>query len=238
MLRAGGPDGEGFTSALNRTVRHAAGAAARPAAGAGAEAALTSGRFDVLDSLEGEAAEAAGEEAGPEEEEETSFKPEEEEKEEKEEAGAPVSWLLDMSIMERSAEEVIGEVLEAAARGPRRDPPLPPVAWSGLEGDGAALDMGPSFSMLPADALHAVLSRLPARDVAALGATCRGLQAACSVGTLGTLWRDRLRRAYPHSPLHADTPEGWHIAFLLEVGAGLWVCNCVVSPSGRPRRLR
>ena len=54
--------------------------------------------------------------------------------------------------------------------------------------------------------------------MAALGACCKALRAACSDGEV---WRELLRRRFPASVLHAASLPDWRIAYTMEA-------NCVL----------
>ncbi|KAL4434269.1 hypothetical protein ABPG75_000710 [Micractinium tetrahymenae] len=85
---------------------------------------------------------------------------------------------------------------------------------------------GPLFNMLPPDALAQVLMRMEARDVAALGATCRALRAACSDGEV---WRCLLRRAFPASPLVCADLADYQLAYQVEANGVVPELSCFYS---------
>ncbi len=67
--------------------------------------------------------------------------------------------------------------------------------------------------------------------MAALGATCRALRAACADGEV---WRALLRRRFPASVLHASSLADWRIAYAMEANCvlpGAWAALLVfLSP--------
>lgn len=80
--------------------------------------------------------------------------------------------------------------------------------------------------MLPPDSLAHVLTRMEARDVATLGATCRALRAACSDGEA---WRALLRRAFPASPLVCADLADYQLAYQLEANGVVPELACSYS---------
>ncbi|EFN51646.1 hypothetical protein CHLNCDRAFT_54899 [Chlorella variabilis] len=189
--------------------------------------------FDLLSGLE---------EEREEEEEEGGHTSEEEEPEE--EAAAPTTEsgiqserLLDPSILEASHTSLIGGVMalhherleaqlgERAARLALHADAIRGAAdhrVAAVEGASA----GPAFDVLTPDALAQVLLRMEARDVAALGATCRGLRAACGDGEV---WHALLHRAFPASALRCCALADYRVAYELEASGAVPELSCFFS---------
>lgn len=67
---------------------------------------------------------------------------------------------------------------------------------------------------------------IPRRDVAALGATCRGLRAACGDGEV---WHALLHRAFPASALRCCALADYRVAYELEASGAVPELSCFFS---------
>ncbi|GAB4817332.1 hypothetical protein N2152v2_004378 [Parachlorella kessleri] len=140
--------------------------------------------------------------------------------------------LLDDSILRQHQQSLISDVMKVHQRRREQErqgrmkaadikgaPDHRQPAAEGTTGSAA-------WDCLTPDALVQVLLRLEARDVAALGSTCRALKAACSDGEV---WRGLLRRSFPGSVLHALALADWRIAYALEANCVLPELRCFFS---------
>lgn len=88
-------------------------------------------------------------------------------------------------------------------------------------------DMG-AFSVLPRDALLAVLVQLKPPELAHLSTTCRALHAACSDGAL---WHMLLRAQLPGAQVAASKASAWRHAYILESNHILEELRCYATRS-------
>ncbi|KAL4860149.1 Ubiquitin-conjugating enzyme E2 B [Chlorella vulgaris] len=145
--------------------------------------------------------------------------------------------LLDPAILKASHRSLVADVMalhrrrlegqrgEASARLAAHADSIQTVAdhkAAAVEGSSA----GPAFDRLTPDALAQVLMRVEARDVAALGATCRALRAACSDGEV---WRAQLRRSFPASSLRCTQLADYRTAYDLEANGVVPELACFYS---------